>query len=706
FLDGYKSTLPMFIQTTAYGEESYYIESGYPFGWTIAARNNADDNYKTALIREHSSGGRGVIWTYDPVNYSGAAQNLFTILLDHFSSLPINEITVEEGNIAFIAQNDNNIYSDRESALKDKLQSLGHETTYIPFGKLSKTDLSSAQFIITTEFPTINQTQIDSFMSDGKHLILLYNSASVLGGQWESNRYGGSGDLYIEQNDAFLADYSDGSEFEIQNSGYAYYISSAYPNNWTNIGRNTDEIINKTAFYSISSGSGKGVVFTYDYEQFSDIGNQILEKQISWLQVPSPVLTVTGKISNKFDSTQVGSNPTDDNYNFSIENNGGDELKGSITHTGDWVTISPSTISLTSEESQVIAVKAITEELTTGSYTDTIIISTNGGIATGVVEVIIYQTFPPTISNFTIQGVGNLQHVLNHNPTFTWQYNDPEGRNQDSYQLQISTQSNFNPVDIWDSGIINSLSTSEQYTGQELEDGRNYYARLQVSNSDGIESEYSTISFRMNSEPTNPALLTPQDGQTISSRTPILTLSNSEDAQNDELEYKFYISTNAQFTFGLDSSSFISETSDSTSWDLSEQLQDNTQYWWRTRAYDGFEYSEYSVANTFTVNTTTEIEEGHGIPTEFTLAQNYPNPFNPTTNIRYGIPHSTYVKLVVYNSQGELVTLLVNREKYAGWHEVHWSGVDGAGNHVSSGVYFYYLYTENYVDIGKMVYMK
>ena len=74
------------------------------------------------------------------------------------------------------------------------------------------------------------------------------------------------------------------------------------------------------------------------------------------------------------------------------------------------------------------------------------------------------------------------------------------------------------------------------------------------------------------------------------------------------------------------------------------------------------------------------------IPTEFNLEQNYPNPFNPVTTINYSLPVDSKVKLVVYNSLGQEVALLVDNVKTAGMHNAIFNAA-----HLSSGVYFYSL---------------
>jgi len=89
------------------------------------------------------------------------------------------------------------------------------------------------------------------------------------------------------------------------------------------------------------------------------------------------------------------------------------------------------------------------------------------------------------------------------------------------------------------------------------------------------------------------------------------------------------------------------------------------------------------------------------IPKTFSLHQNYPNPFNPTTNIKFDIQRSTYVKMIVYNSLGKEVSVLVNEKLNAGSYQVNW---DGSG--YPSGVYFYTLITDGYIDTKKMLMVK
>jgi len=94
------------------------------------------------------------------------------------------------------------------------------------------------------------------------------------------------------------------------------------------------------------------------------------------------------------------------------------------------------------------------------------------------------------------------------------------------------------------------------------------------------------------------------------------------------------------------------------------------------------------------------------IPATFVLNQNYPNPFNPTTQIQYGLPRQSNVKLTVHNVLGQEVARLVEGEQEAGFHEVQWNGRNENGTPVASGVYLYRIQAGEFVRTSKMVFLK
>ena len=96
-------------------------------------------------------------------------------------------------------------------------------------------------------------------------------------------------------------------------------------------------------------------------------------------------------------------------------------------------------------------------------------------------------------------------------------------------------------------------------------------------------------------------------------------------------------------------------------------------------------------------------------PVGYMLEQNYPNPFNPSTKIGFRVLGekngsgvsglgSSFVKLVVYDLLGREVAVLVNEKKESGGYTVQ---VDATG--LASGIYFYRLQSENFVQTRKML---
>jgi hypothetical protein len=77
-----------------------------------------------------------------------------------------------------------------------------------------------------------------------------------------------------------------------------------------------------------------------------------------------------------------------------------------------------------------------------------------------------------------------------------------------------------------------------------------------------------------------------------------------------------------------------------------------------------------------------------GLPIGYVLAQNAPNPFRARTELRFGIPTSSRVKLAVYDLAGREVASLADGVWEAGYHSVSWTGMTDAGESARGGVYF------------------
>ena len=97
----------------------------------------------------------------------------------------------------------------------------------------------------------------------------------------------------------------------------------------------------------------------------------------------------------------------------------------------------------------------------------------------------------------------------------------------------------------------------------------------------------------------------------------------------------------------------------------------------------------------------TGVEDEKFVMSSFKLSQNYPNPFNPSTVIKYSLSAAGKITLKVYNLLGQEVTTLVNEVQSAGEHNVEWNA-----SRIASGVYFYRLESNGFVQAKKMILTK
>lgn len=96
-----------------------------------------------------------------------------------------------------------------------------------------------------------------------------------------------------------------------------------------------------------------------------------------------------------------------------------------------------------------------------------------------------------------------------------------------------------------------------------------------------------------------------------------------------------------------------------------------------------------------------EKNDGNGKNYKFELEQNYPNPFNPSTSIKFTLPKSGHVRIIVYNTLGQEVKTLINSFKEAGTYTIEFNA-----DNLNTGLYFYKLETEGFTQVKKMTLLK
>ncbi len=130
------------------------------------------------------------------------------------------------------------------------------------------------------------------------------------------------------------------------------------------------------------------------------------------------------------------------------------------------------------------------------------------------------------------------------------------------------------------------------------------------------------------------------------------------------------------------------------------------KFYWKVKAYTSDSTYKFSkqIFNFNSSEPLNVIEDK--LKLNFELYQNYPNPFNPSTKISFTIPNVgtglALSVLKVYDVLGNEVATLVNEYKAAGSYEVEFNPVSGIMN-LASGVYFYQLKADNFIQTKKMI---
>ncbi len=125
------------------------------------------------------------------------------------------------------------------------------------------------------------------------------------------------------------------------------------------------------------------------------------------------------------------------------------------------------------------------------------------------------------------------------------------------------------------------------------------------------------------------------------------------------------------------------------------------------------DYTPYTYPHPLRQSGSTGLSAEYFIIDEFKLYQNYPNPFNPSTTIKFTVPNVTlsgvegcFVTLKVYDILGNQVATLVNEYKPAGNYEIEFNSHSDEGQNLSSGIYFYRLQADSFVETKKMILLR
>jgi photosystem II stability/assembly factor-like uncharacterized protein len=95
------------------------------------------------------------------------------------------------------------------------------------------------------------------------------------------------------------------------------------------------------------------------------------------------------------------------------------------------------------------------------------------------------------------------------------------------------------------------------------------------------------------------------------------------------------------------------------------------------------------------------IKISNSLPAEFSLCQNYPNPFNSETNFEFDVNINDNYKLEIYDLLGRKVEEVFNKYITSGKYRIIYKAPL-----LTSGVYYYKLYSEKFSQTKKFVLLK
>jgi len=106
--------------------------------------------------------------------------------------------------------------------------------------------------------------------------------------------------------------------------------------------------------------------------------------------------------------------------------------------------------------------------------------------------------------------------------------------------------------------------------------------------------------------PNAPKIVSPALQEEVVVLAPQLVIENSEDPDGDDLTYEFELFSDPECVELVTRIQDIVESQETTSWTISEDLNENSNYYWRVRSSDGIAYSLWTYG-AFFVNTLNDL---------------------------------------------------------------------------------------------------
>ncbi len=177
-----------------------------------------------------------------------------------------------------------------------------------------------------------------------------------------------------------------------------------------------------------------------------------------------------------------------------------------------------------------------------------------------------------------------------------------------TYTFEVATSAAFTTIVASQSGVAPGNGTTSWVVDTALTDNTTYFWRARAVDPDAMAGpDLPAGSFFVNTTnnpPSTVALQGPADGAEVASLTPSLSVANATDLDGDVLVYEFELDTSPAFSAPISSGAIIEGGAGQTSF-TPAALTENTEYYWRARAFDGTAGGDWA-SGSFFVNATND----------------------------------------------------------------------------------------------------
>jgi hypothetical protein len=203
----------------------------------------------------------------------------------------------------------------------------------------------------------------------------------------------------------------------------------------------------------------------------------------------------------------------------------------------------------------------------------------------------------PIAANLEVQ-TNDRWHLTSDTPTFAWDYIDVSGGQQSAYEVELGMDSLWSTAAIWQPGPVNSGDNFVTYTGPGLTNGQDFFVRVRVRNATTWGS-WSYEGFHTNGVPPPPTLGFPPSESAVNPSGLQLSVLVGPDPEGDSLKCEFVVCGDQQLqNQEVSSVNPVPSTGLGLS-DTMTSLPVGRTHWWRARATDGLDTSDWSLPASF-----------------------------------------------------------------------------------------------------------